>query len=177
MEKKELTGILPILHYPNELLRKASSDVDRITDDLQQLIEDMIRTLYAAPGVGLAAPQVGVLKKVIVIDTSVGKKPDSLIVMINPEILSSEGEQTDDEGCLSVPDFTGPVTRAERVEVGYLTREGKQVTLHAEGLLARAIQHEGDHLRGVLFIDRLSPVKRDMIKRKIKKAIRQGAYP
>jgi peptide deformylase len=136
----------------------------------------MIATMYDAPGVGLAAPQVGVHKRIIILDITVGKEPDSLLVMINPEILSAEGEQTDEEGCLSVPGYNGNITRAQTVEVSYMTREGEQTTFNAEGLMARAIQHEVDHLDGILFVDRLSPLKRDMIKRKIKKAIRQGAY-
>lgn len=168
--------VLPILQYPDERLRKLSPPVEQLDEGDEALIDDMIETMYAAPGVGLAAPQVGVLKRILVIDTTVGKKPESLLVMINPEILSSEGEKTEEEGCLSIPDFTAEVTRAETVEVGYESREGEQVTLRADGLLSKAIQHEMDHLNGMLFIDRLSPLKRDMIKRKIKKAIRQGVY-
>mgnify|MGYP001589671432 CR=1 FL=1 len=169
-------GILPILHYPDEILRKVSEPVETITDEIQELIDHMIQTMYAAPGVGLAANQVGVLKRIAVMDVSSGKKTDSLIVMINPEMLSSEGEESYEEGCLSVPNFTGDVQRVGSVQVCYMTREVKEVTISAEGLLARAIQHELDHLNGILFFDRLPPMKRDMIKRKIKKAIRQGVY-
>lgn len=169
-------SIRPILHYPEERVRAASQTVDAITDEILQLIDDMIETMYNAPGVGLAAPQVGVLKRVAVIDVTSGKDPEALIVMINPEILSTEGEENEEEGCLSVPSFTGSIKRAKVVEVGYMNRQGEQVTLSGEGLLARAIQHEVDHLNGTLFIDRLSPIRRDMIKRKIKKAIRQGVY-
>ena len=169
-------GILPILHYPDEILRKVSKPVETITDEIRELIANMIQTMYAAPGVGLAANQVGVLKRIAVIDVSSGKKADSLMVMINPEVLSREGEESYEEGCLSVPNFTGDVERARFVQVCHMTREGKEMTIRAEGLLARAVQHELDHLNGMLFIDRLPPMKRDMIKRKIKKAIRQGVY-
>ncbi len=168
--------VLPILHYPDERLRKPSVPLASISDEDRVLIDNMIATMYDAPGVGLAAPQVGVHKRIIILDITVGKEPDSLLVMINPEILSAEGEQTDEEGCLSVPGYNGNITRAQTVEVSYMTREGEQTTFNAEGLMARAIQHEVDHLDGILFVDRLSPLKRDMIKRKIKKAIRQGAY-
>lgn len=169
-------AFLSILHYPDERLRQVSEPVDMGTGDIEGLVRDMIETMYAAPGVGLAAPQVGVHKRIVIMDITAGKEPDSLVVMINPEILSSEGEESDEEGCLSVPNFTGTVKRGRAVKVSYLTREGDRVTRSAEGLLARAVQHEVDHLDGILFIDRLSPVKRDMIKRKIKKAIRQGVY-
>lgn len=168
--------ILPILHYPDERLRKPSMPLPSVSDEDQVLIDNMIATLYDAPGVGLAAPQVGVHKRIIILDLSIGKEPGSLWVMINPEILSAAGEQTDEEGCLSVPGYNGNVIRARTVEVSCMTREGEQITLNAEGLMARAIQHEADHLDGVLFVDRLSPLKRNMIKRKIKKAIRQGVY-
>lgn len=169
-------GILPILHYPDEILRQVSEPVETVTDEIRELIEQMIETMYAAPGVGLAANQVGVLKRIAVMDVSSGKKPEALIVMINPELLSSEGEESYEEGCLSVPNFTGDLNRAGSVQVCYTTTEGRKMTLCAEGLLARAVQHELDHLNGFLFIDRLPVMKRDMIKRKIKKAIRQGVY-
>ncbi len=168
--------LLPILHYPDEQLRKTSTPLAAITEEDRELIENMIATLYDAPGVGLAAPQVGVHKRLVILDITAGKEPDRLFVMINPEILSSQGEQTDEEGCLSVPGYNGNVTRAQTIKVSYMNREGEQTTLNAEGLMARAIQHEVDHLDGILFVDRLSPLKRDMIKRKIRKAIRQGAY-
>ncbi len=169
-------SILSILHYPDERLRKVSQPVDEITDEILKLIDDMTQAMYDAPGVGLAATQVGVLKRVAVIDITAGKEQDSLITMINPEILSVEDEKKEEEGCLSVPGFAGIVKRASIVKIAYLTREGEQVTLNAEELLARVVQHEMDHLNGKLFIDRLSSMKRDMMKRKIKKAIRQGVY-
>jgi peptide deformylase len=171
-----VVSVLPILHYPDERVRQVSEPVDAVTDEIQTLIDDMVETMYAAPGVGLAAPQVGVLKRIAVIDITVGKEPDSLLVMINPEILSSEDEESDEEGCLSVPSFTGTVKRTKALTVRYLDRKGEEVTLDAEGFLARAVQHEIDHLNGTLFIDRLGPLKRDIVKRKIKKAIRQGDY-
>ncbi len=169
-------AVLPILHYPDDRLRRASEPVESITDETQTLIDDMIETMYAAPGVGLAAPQVGVSKQIMVVDITVGKDPEALHVMINPQIVSKAGEIKEEEGCLSVPEFSEGVPRAESLEVRYLTREGQEQTLCAEGLLAKAIQHEVDHLNGRLFIDRLSLLKRDMIKRKIRKAIRQGSY-
>jgi peptide deformylase len=169
-------AVLPILHYPDDRLRRESEPVDTITDEIQTLIDDMIETMYAAPGVGLAAPQVGVSKQIMVVDISVGKDPTALRVMINPQIVASAGEKKEEEGCLSVPEFSEEVPRAESLEVRYLTREGQEQTLRAEGLLAKAIQHEVDHLKGGLFMDRLSALKRDMIKRKIRKAMRQGSY-
>jgi peptide deformylase len=168
--------VLPILHYPDERLRKTSEEVTSLTADDQTLIDNMVETMHKAPGVGLAAPQVGVAKRIFVLDLTIGKELDALMVLINPEILSSEGAQTEEEGCLSVPGYQADVTRAASLKVTYMTREGEQATLNAEGLMAKAIQHEMDHLNGILFIDRLSPLRRDMIKRKIKKAIRQGAY-
>ncbi len=169
-------AVLPILHYPDDRLRRASKPVGTITDETQALIDDMIETMYAAPGVGLAAPQVGVSQQIMVVDISVGKDPEALYVMINPRIVKKEGEIKEEEGCLSVPEFSEGVPRAASLEVRYLTREGREQTLVADGLLAKAIQHEVDHLNGRLFLDRLSPLKRDMIKRKIRKAIRQGSY-
>ncbi len=169
-------AVLPILHFPDDRLRRASEPVDAITDEIQKLIDDMIETMYAAPGVGLAATQVGVSKQIMVIDITLGKDPASLHVMINPQIISRAGEIKEEEGCLSVPEFSEGVPRAASLEVRYLTREGREQTLAADGLLAKAIQHEVDHLNGQLFLDRLSPLKRDLIKRKIRKAIRQGSY-
>lgn len=169
-------SIRPILHYPDERVRKVAEPVERITEDLLALLDDMIETMYDAPGVGLAAPQIGVSKRVAVIDISSGKEPGALIVMINPEIISADYEETAEEGCLSVPDFSETVTRARKLEVRFMNRNGEEVTLSAEGLLARAVQHEVDHLNGTLFIDHLPAVKKDVIKRKIKKAIREGHY-
>lgn len=134
----------------DEILRKKSKKIDNITDNIQQLIDDMIETMYEADGVGLAAPQVGILKRVVVIDVG-----DGPIVLINPEIINSSGEQIDSEGCLSVPNVTGEVKRPNKVTVRAMDREGQTIELTGKGLLARAFCHEIDHLNGILFIDKI----------------------
>lgn len=168
-------AVLPIRQYPEQVLRGKAKPVEAITPDIQKLIDDMIETMYAAPGVGLAAPQVGVPLSLAVIDVS-ADEPGSLLVLINPEIISKEGEIEEDEGCLSVQDFNAPVKRYEKVRVRATGRDGKVYEKEGEGLLARAFQHELDHLNGVLFIDRISPLKRDIFKRKVKKMLKgEGA--
>ncbi|MBO4374367.1 MAG: peptide deformylase [Lachnospiraceae bacterium] len=137
----------------DEILNKRSKEVTKINDRTNELIDDMIETMYEANGVGLAAPQVGVLKRIVVIDTSTDEEEDGLIVLINPQITETEGEQTGSEGCLSVPGKTGMVTRPEKVRATYLDRDMKEQTLEAEGLLARAVCHECDHLEGKLYVD------------------------
>ncbi len=137
----------------DEILLKKAKEVTKMNDRTEELIDDMIETMYEANGVGLAAPQVGVLKRIVVIDTSTDEEEDGLIVMINPEITGTEGEQTGHEGCLSVPGKTGIVTRPEKITARYLDRNMTEQTLEAEGLLARAVCHECDHLEGKLYVD------------------------
>lgn len=158
---------LNILHYPDERLHKIAAPVRQFDNRLQQLIDDMAETMYAAPGIGLAATQIDVHLRLVVIDTSEDK--NALMVLINPEILSAEGETTYEEGCLSVPGIYEEVKRAEKVKVKALDREGKPFELETDGLLAICIQHEIDHLNGKVFIERLSRLKLTRITLKLKK--------
>ena len=162
-------AVLDIKKYPARVLKHKSAPIEEIDDELQQLIEDMIETMYAAPGVGLAAPQVGISKRLAVIDISVREETVPLLVLINPVILKREGEIEFEEGCLSVPDYTAKVKRSESLVLSALDRSGQQVEIETGGLLSIAIQHEIDHLDGILFIDRLSPIKREFFKKKFKK--------
>lgn len=164
--------IRDIKKYPEPVLKKKAVPVEKIDSDLQHLIDDMIETMYAAPGVGLAAPQVGVSKRLAVIDISSKDEQYPLIVLINPLIVRTEGEIEFEEGCLSVPEYTAKVKRAENLVVNCLDREGREIEIEAGGLLAIAMQHEIDHLDGILFIDRLSPIKREFFKKRYKKAAR-----
>jgi peptide deformylase len=150
--------------------------ITEINDEVQKLIDDMVETMYVAPGVGLAANQVGVPKRVMVIDLSVGKRRGELHVCINPEIVETEGTITEDEGCLSVPDFTEVVTRPERVKLRYLDRNGEQREMWGQGLMARAMCHETDHLNGLLYVDHLRGLKRDRILKKIAKLAKSGMW-
>jgi peptide deformylase len=150
-------------------LTRTSDPVDGITEEILRLARDMVETVHAAPGVGLAAPQVGVNKRVIVVDLSVGEDRDALYVLINPEIVSKEGESIAEEGCLSVPDIKEKVARPYRVIARGLDLEGRQVEIEGEDLLARALCHEIDHLDGILFVEKLSALKRTLIKKKFKK--------
>jgi peptide deformylase len=168
--------IRPILKYGDDVLHRPAEPVAELTGDIQQLIDDMIETMYAAPGVGLAAPQIGVSLRIFVIDVSVGRAADGLMVMVNPSFVEREGMQIEDEGCLSVPDFNATVVRPSRVVVKALDRSGVEYQREGDGLLARAFQHEMDHLDGTLFVDRLRGIKRDMIVRKIRKLTRAGKW-
>jgi peptide deformylase len=150
--------------------------VDQVTPEINQLIDDMIGTMYAAPGIGLAAPQVGVSLKIFVIDISLGKDPAALHVMLNPEFLERDGMQLEEEGCLSIPGFTATVARPRRVTVKGLNRELEEYTIEGTGLLARALQHEVDHLNSCLFVDRLRGISRDLILRKVKKLTKAGKW-
>lgn len=163
-------AILDILHFPDERLRQVCSPVEVFDDRLQILIDDMFETMYAAPGIGLAAIQVNVHKRVLVADVSEDRS--GAICLINPEILRSEGQEEMDEGCLSVPGFYETVRRAERIRVKALDRKGEPVELETDGLLAVCIQHEIDHLNGKLFVDYISPLKRGRIRKKLEKAQR-----
>lgn len=162
-------AILEIKKYPDEVLKIKASPVDEINGNIKQLIDDMIETMYNANGIGLAAPQVGVSKRIIVVDTSPRQENQSLIVLINPEIINYEGEIISEEGCLSVPGFITRLQRKQKVFVKGLDKNGKEIEIEAEGLLARALQHEIDHLEGILLIDRISPLKRELFRRKYKK--------
>ena len=162
-----------ILTYGHPILRQAAQAVGTINGDLQQLIDDMVETMYAAPGLGLAANQIGSLQRVFVANPSEDHDPSRLLVMINPELVASDGEIAAEEGCLSIPDFREEVRRARRVLVRGLDRNERPIEIEGEDLLARIFQHELDHLNGVLFLDRLSPAKRDILLRKLKKTFRQ----
>jgi peptide deformylase len=166
----------PIVRYPTPDLQKPAAPVTSFDADLGRLIDDMIETMYAAPGIGLAAPQVGVPLRLCVIDLSSGKRGGDLITLVNPEFVSRTGMQLEDEGCLSVPTFTATVARPAQATVRGQDRHGAPITVEGEGLLARALQHELDHLDGVLFLDRLRGIKRDLIVRKIRKLQRAGKW-
>ncbi|MBI4474122.1 MAG: peptide deformylase [Acidobacteria bacterium] len=168
--------IRPIQLFGAEVLEKPSEPVKNITDAEVKLVNDMVETMYKAPGVGIAAPQVGVGKRIMVTDPTAGEKKDQLITLINPEIVVAEGEQCEEEGCLSIPGFSAPVLRPKHVVIRGLDLSGKEVTIEGSDLLARAFCHELDHLNGVFFLDHLSFIKRDMIKRKIKKLKSQGKW-
>jgi peptide deformylase len=171
-------AILPILQYPDPVLKQKAKPVTDFNKELQKLIDDMFETMYAAPGIGLAAPQVGQSLRLFVYDLKESEEaPRYKGVFINPVFVRKEGNQMDEEGCLSVSDYRTRVTRATRAAVRGLDREGKEYTLEGEGLLARMLQHEMDHLDGLVFVDRLSSLKRNMYfsrLKKLKKAERRG---
>ncbi|WP_018953628.1 peptide deformylase [Thioalkalivibrio sulfidiphilus] len=166
---------LEILHFPDPRLRKRAVPVEKVDDEIRRLVDDMFETMYDAPGIGLAATQVNVQRQVIVIDVS--ENNDQPLVFINPEILDRVGEEEMQEGCLSVPGYFETVRRADRVRVRALDRNGESFELETDGLLAVCIQHEMDHLDGKLFVDYLSPLKRNRIQKKLEKLTRQGALP
>jgi peptide deformylase len=160
--------------YPDPVLRQKTSRIERIDSTLDRLIKDMVETMHAAPGVGLAANQVGVPLQLAVIDLSSREDEDQrhpLLVIINPEVLAMEGSVIEEEGCLSIPEYAEKVKRAARIKVRAQDRTGKQFELEAEGLMAKALQHEIDHLNGLLFIDKLSPLKKNLFKRRFKKTL------
>jgi peptide deformylase len=169
-------AVLPIVKYGADVLRRPTDPIAEIDEPLQKLIDDMIDTMYAAPGVGLAANQVGVSRRLMLIDLSVGKRPGELHVFINPQIIAAEGEITEEEGCLSIPDFVEIVTRPERVRLRYLDRNGEEREMWGERLMARAMCHEIDHLNGTLFVDHLRGFKRDRILKKISKLAKSGMW-
>jgi peptide deformylase len=169
-------AVLPIRKYGDEVLRIPTQLVTGLDASLQKLIDDMIDTMYAAPGIGLAANQVGVSKRVMMIDLSVGKRANELHVCINPEIIEIEGQQFESEGCLSIPDFTETVTRPEHTTIRFLDRNGQQREMTGHGLMARAMCHEIDHLNGGLFVDHLRGLKKDRILKKIQKLVKSGMW-
>lgn len=164
-------AILEILEFPDPRLRTRAEPVDRVTDDLRQLAEDMLETMYAAPGIGLAATQVNVHKRVLVVDVSENR--DQPQILINPELIERDGEQVMEEGCLSVPGIYDTVQRAQHIRVRSLGLDGQPFEMEADGLLAVCIQHEIDHLDGKLFVDYLSDLKRQRIRKKLEKSRRQ----
>jgi peptide deformylase len=166
----------PILRFGDSLLAQPAKPVEAITPEIEKLIDDMIETMYAAPGIGLAATQIGVPLRIFVIDLSVGRDPSALHIMVNPEFVERDGMQLEEEGCLSVPGFTATVARPKRVVAKGLNRHGDEYTIEGTGLLARALQHEVDHLNGCLFVDRLRGISRDLIVRKIKKLSKAGKW-
>ena len=166
----------PILRYGERPLHAPAEPVSRFDQNFHALIDDMIETMYAAPGIGLAAPQVGVPVRVFVADLSVGRDPSQLIVMVNPEFVEREGAQLEEEGCLSLPGFTATVLRAKRATIRALDRQGREQFVEGKELLARALQHEVDHLDGTLFVDRLRGIKRRQIVGRIQKLRRVGRW-
>jgi peptide deformylase len=168
--------IRPILRYGERPLHQPAADVATFDDHLQRLIDDMIETMYAAPGIGLAATQLGVPLRVFVVDVSVGRQRKDLTVMVNPAFVEREGMQLEEEGCLSVPGFNATVVRPSRTVLRGFDREGAEQIAEGSGLLARAFQHEMDHLDGVVFVDRLRGIKRDLIVRRIHKLKRSGKW-
>ncbi|HAE09355.1 MAG: peptide deformylase [Candidatus Puniceispirillaceae bacterium] len=167
--------LIPIIKVPDPVLREIATPVAEITDGTRQLLDDMAATMYDAPGIGLAAPQINISQRIIVMDCGKDESPE-LFKMINPEIISqSDARSVLEEGCLSIPDQTADVERPAEVEVRYLDENGTSQSLVATGLLAACVQHEIDHLNGVLFIDHISRLKRDMILRRVMKEMRQSA--
>ena len=170
-------AIREILKYPHPVLKKRAREVDQLDGELKKLVQDMTETMYDAAGVGLAAPQVGISRRVIVVDVSPIDPRQTFFVMINPEIVSEEGEVDHEEGCLSVPDCLEKVKRKAKVRVQGISPEGRKMEISGEGILAFALQHEIDHLNGVLILDRVSPLKRDVYRRKMKKERRKEERP
>jgi peptide deformylase len=168
--------ILKIVKYPEPVLSQPGEPVTEFNDELKKLVDDMFETMYASQGIGLAAPQVAVSKRVTVIDLSQGKDPEQKLVLVNPEIIFREGKQYEEEGCLSFPEIREKVQRASAVKVRAQDLKGKWFEMDGEELLSRAFQHEIDHLDGMLFIFRMSSLKRDLVLRKIRKMQREGTW-
>jgi peptide deformylase len=168
--------LYPIVKYGDPVLEKPGSAIKKFDAELEELAEDMFASMYAAQGVGLAAPQIGKSIRLAIVDVSIGKNPEAKIVLVNPEIIHAEGEVREEEGCLSIPGFRGYVIRPQFVTVRGQTVRGESFEIRGENLLARAFSHEIDHLNGILFLQHLSMLKRDLIKRKIKKLRKEGAW-
>ena len=168
--------IYPIVKYGDPVLEQPAVPITAFDDELRKLVDDMFESMYAAHGVGLAAPQIGISKRVAVIDVTFKEDPGARIVLVNPEIVHTEGRQTSSEGCLSLPEFRENVTRPLRVTARAQDVRGKTIEVTGEELLARALLHETDHLNGKLYIGHISGLKRDMIKRKIRKLMKQGEW-
>jgi peptide deformylase len=168
--------IYPIVKYGNSVLEKPAEKVTVFDEELKKLIEDMFESMYAARGVGLAAPQIGIPRRIAVVDVTFKEDPDAKLVLINPEIIHKEGRHTQSEGCLSIPDFRENVNRAKVATVRAQDANGKLFEKTGDDLLARAFQHETDHLNGKLYISHISALKRDLIKRKIRKLVKAGEW-
>jgi peptide deformylase len=168
--------ILNIVKYPEPVLSQPGEPITEFNDELRKLVADMFETTYASQGIGLAAPQVGVSKRLTVIDVSMGKDPKDRLVLVNPEIISSDGKLYEEEGCLSFPDIREKIVRAAKVRIRAQNEHGKWFEMDGEELLARCMQHEIDHLNGMLFIFRMSGLKRDLNLRKIRKMQREGTW-
>jgi peptide deformylase len=168
--------ILPIVKYPDSILKRRCEPISSFDGYLHKLAESMVETMYAAPGVGLAAPQVGELVRLIVVDPKAGEESAQPLILVNPEVLWEEGKQRGEEGCLSIPGLTSVVERPFHIRVKAQTLEGEPLEVEGTELLARILHHEIDHLDGTLFIDRLSPLQREVLKRKIRKLMRSGEW-
>ena len=168
--------IHPVVKYGSEVLLKPAAPVTVFDGDLERLLEEMFESMYAANGVGLAAPQIGIPRRIAVVDVSAGKDPKAKIVLINPEIIATEGQQKEEEGCLSLPGIRELVKRPQHATVSALDRKGREFPMPGEGLLARAFCHETDHLNGRLFLSHLSTLKRDLILRRIRKMTKAGEW-
>jgi peptide deformylase len=168
--------IYPIVKYGDPVLETPAQPVTVFNSDLKKLVEDMFESMYAAHGVGLAAPQIGISKRLAVIDVTFKEDPEAMLVLANPEIIHTEGKHRQNEGCLSVPDFREPVTRAQKVTIRAQDINGKWYEKTGEDLLARAFLHETDHLNGKLYISHISALKRDLIKRRIRKLVKAGEW-
>ena len=168
--------IYPIVKFGDAVLEKPAAIITEFNDELRQLADDMFESMYAAHGVGLAAPQIGIAKRIAVIDVTFKEDPKAKIVLVNPEIVHTGGKQSSSEGCLSLPEFRENVTRPMKVTARAQDLEGKTIEVNGEELLARALLHETDHLNGKLFISHISALKRDLIKRKIRKLMKQGEW-
>ncbi len=168
--------IRPVVKFGDDVLARKAEPVTEFDGKLGRLLEEMFASMYDASGVGLAAPQIGISRRMAVIDITCGKDPDARIVIINPEIIAVEGQQKEEEGCLSLPGFRETVKRPQKVTLRAQDRKGKEFTMQGEGLLARAFCHETEHLNGQLFLSHLSVLKRDLIQRKIRKMIKAGEW-
>ena len=168
--------IYPIVKFGDEVLEKKAATVTEFNGELKKFIADMFESMYAAQGVGLAAPQIGISKRIAVIDITCGKDPKAKLVLINPEVIEADGKQHEEEGCLSIPGFRESVQRPAKATIRAQDENGKEYTKTGTGLLARAFCHETDHLNGKFFISHLSTLKRDLIKRKIRKLIKNGEW-
>jgi peptide deformylase len=168
--------VYPIVKLGDPVLEKKAATITEFDDELRKLADDMFESMYAAHGVGLAAPQIGISKRIAVIDVTFKEDPGAKIVLVNPEIVHTEGRQTSNEGCLSIPEFREKVTRPMRVTVKAQDLEGKTIEVSGEELLARALLHETDHLNGKLYISHISGLKRDLIKRKVRKLMKAGEW-
>ncbi len=169
-------AVKEILKYGSTTLHQPSEQVSIVDSSVVELIADLIETMHAAPGIGLAAPQIGVNRRVIVVDLSIGEDEEALVVLVNPEVVDSSGQELGEEGCLSVPGIFSDVVRPSKITVKALNSDGEEIVMEAEGLMARALCHEIDHLDGVVFVDRLSPLKKRFVKKDISKKIESGEW-